>query len=82
MRYIIRWLGMANGSYCRHLGWYLQSFRNEAGNGRGFGKFTPHLHTGTPKRSSRHSLKLANLVDHKGGSVSRQQHELRRPRIT
>jgi hypothetical protein len=26
------------------LGWYLQSFRHEAGNGRGFGKFTPHLH--------------------------------------
>jgi hypothetical protein len=43
-RYVIRCRGFANGSYCPHLGWYLESFTHEAGNGRGFGKFTPHLH--------------------------------------
>jgi hypothetical protein len=43
MRYVIRCQGFANGSYCPHLGWYLESFTHEAGNGRGFGKFTPHL---------------------------------------
>jgi hypothetical protein len=43
MRYVIRCLGFANGSYCPHLGWYLEQFTHEADNGRGFGKFTPHL---------------------------------------
>jgi hypothetical protein len=43
MRYVIRCLGFANGTYCPHLGLYLQSFTHEADNGRGFGKFTTHL---------------------------------------